>query len=40
MVAGQDQRDLIMRYVLMRCNVGDLFCQRMVLEEFAVGYIK
>ena len=29
-----------MRYVLLKCNVGDLFCQRMVLEEFASGYIK
>ena len=39
-IAGQDQRDLILRYVLIKCDVGDLFCQRTVIEEFLLDYIK
>ena len=39
-VAGQDQKDLILRYVLIQSNVGDLYCQKTILEEFALQYIK
>ena len=39
-VAGQDQKDLILRYILIQSEVGDLFCQRTVLDEFVVSYIK
>ena len=35
-VAGQDQKDIILRYVLMKTNVGDLYCQKLLLEEFTM----
>jgi len=38
--AGQDQKDLILRYVLIKSEVGDLFCQRTILEEFTLQYLK
>ena len=39
-VAGQDQKDIILRYVLMKTNVGDLYCQKLLLEEFTMQCIK
>ena len=38
--AGQDQKDLILRYVLIKSNIGDLYCQKTLLEEFTLRYIK
>ena len=37
---GQDQKDFILRYVLMKSQIGDLYCQRTIMEEFAFQYIK
>ena len=37
---GQDQKDCILRYVLMKSQIGDLYCQRTMMEEFAFQYIK
>ena len=39
-MTGQDQRDFILRYVLLKSNIGDLYCQKTILEEFALQYIK
>ena len=38
--AGQDQKDLILRYVLIKSNIGDLYCQKTLLEGFTLRYIK
>ena len=38
-VAGQDQKDNILRYVVLQSNVGDLYCQKTLVEEFALQYI-
>ena len=37
---GADQHDIILRYILIKCQIGDLFCQRTMIEEFALAYIK
>ena len=29
-----------MRYVLIKSEIGDLYCQKTILEEFALQYIK
>ena len=31
---------MILRYVLLQSNVGDLYCQKTIMEEFALQYIK
>ena len=35
----QAQKFSILRYVLSKCDVGDLFCQRTMFEEFISEYI-
>ena len=37
---GQEQRDYILRYVLIKTEVQDLYAQRMLIEEFTGKYIQ
>jgi len=37
---GQEQRDYILRYVLLKTEVQDLYAQRMLIEEFTGKYIQ
>ena len=36
----QAQKFTILRYVLSKCDVGDIFCQRTIMDEFIGTYIK
>ena len=31
---------MILRYVLLQTGIGDLYCQKTILEEFALQYIR